>query len=206
MNVNLSTVNRAIKDFYYTIKRLSVAPERRNCISTIDIRYQYSERFRELEDCHGSESFIFIDEVGFKIETRPGRGRSLVNTPAYHEVPQIRSKNMSVIAAMNKNQMIYCKVFDNPVNAVNFQFSIDEIKTKCSLLFINNPIFVMDNARIHHASTLSFGDIIPIYLPPYSPFLNPIENAFSKWKNCVNHGISKNRTDLIENIRRGFEC
>ncbi|KAG0430809.1 Paired box protein Pax-6, partial [Dictyocoela muelleri] len=41
INVSLSTVNRAIKDFHYTIKRLSVAPERRNCISTIDIRYQY---------------------------------------------------------------------------------------------------------------------------------------------------------------------
>ena len=41
---------------------------------------------------------------------------------------------------------------------------------------------VMDNARIHHATSatqyLAENGIDHVYLPPYSPDLNPIENVF----------------------------
>ena len=38
---------------------------------------------------------------------------------------------------------------------------------------------VMDNASWHKAETLNWGNITPIYLPPYSPDFNPIEEL---WK------------------------
>ena len=48
----------------------------------------------------------------------------------------------------------------------------------------------MDNARIHKTE-----DVIqviedaghrPVFLPPWCPFLNPIENLFSQWETVVN--------------------
>ena len=36
-------------------------------------------------------------------------------------------------------------------------------------------IFIMDNASWHKAGRLKWGNIKPVYLPPYSPELNPIE-------------------------------
>ena len=51
-------------------------------------------------------------------------------------------------------------------------------------------IFVMDNARCHRSvRTLSDAHVIR-YLPPYSPFLTPVENAFSAWKSMVKNNIS----------------
>ena len=52
-----------------------------------------------------------------------------------------------------------------------------------------NSILVMDNAQIHHDEYLvnlveSVGCKI-IYLPPYSPDLNPIETAFSSIKSWL---------------------
>ncbi len=49
-----------------------------------------------------------------------------------------------------------------------------------------NSIVVMDNASVHHVSEVanlisSVGALL-IYLPPYSPDLNPIEEAFSSVK------------------------
>jgi len=49
-----------------------------------------------------------------------------------------------------------------------------------------NSILVLDNAKIHHDQELlnyldAFGVKI-IFLPPYSPNLNPIETAFSTIK------------------------
>jgi transposase len=52
-----------------------------------------------------------------------------------------------------------------------------------------NSVLVMDNAQIHHDEYLfnlveSVGCKI-IYLPPYSPDLNPIETAFSSIKSWI---------------------
>lgn len=47
----------------------------------------------------------------------------------------------------------------------------------------------MDNVAFHKTNTVKqFAEENNIrleYLPPYSPFFNPIENLFSKWKDIV---------------------
>jgi DDE superfamily endonuclease len=50
-------------------------------------------------------------------------------------------------------------------------------------------VLVLDNAKIHHGDEIlaladRFGVVIE-YLPPYSPDLNPIEEAFSKIKHFI---------------------
>lgn len=52
-------------------------------------------------------------------------------------------------------------------------------------------MLVLDNAKIHHGDEIleladRFGVRIE-YLPPYSPDLNPIEEAFSKIKHFIRH-------------------
>ena len=71
-------------------------------------------------------------------------------------------------------------------------------------------MLVLDNARIHHYSRVAnlkneLG-IELLYLPPYSPFLNPIENGFSKWKNSVLRGAARNESEFFELISSGFSC
>ncbi|KII62780.1 hypothetical protein RF11_08956 [Thelohanellus kitauei] len=41
---------------------------------------------------------------------------------------------------------------------------------------------------------------VVIYLPPYSPFLNPIENLFSKRKKIVQRASPRSETDLFNLI------
>jgi hypothetical protein len=43
------------------------------------------------------------------------------------------------------------------------------------------------------------------YLPPYSPFFNPIENMFSQWKNYVKREEPKNNAELLTAMHRGCE-
>ncbi|MCP5019015.1 MAG: hypothetical protein GY938_27610 [Ketobacter sp.] len=66
----------------------------------------------------------------------------------------------------------------------------------------------MDNVRFHKMNdikTMIFenGHIVE-FLPPYSPFLNPIENVFSKWKNIVERDRNSSEDKLIESIGSGF--
>ncbi|TBU11490.1 DDE-like endonuclease [Hamiltosporidium tvaerminnensis] len=119
---------------------------------------------------------------------------------AYLSVTAARSRNISVVAAMNKYGMIYYKIHERAVNGEDFKLFIKEINESCQRQGILTPIFVMDNARIHHYRGLNDDEEIASYrikyLPPYSPFLNPIENVFSVWKNKVIRGGARTEPRL----------
>ena len=126
------------------------------------------------------------------MSTRPFKGRSQVGTSAFVTVPAVRTRNISVFAAINKEQPLYFKHQNKAFNGEDFIDCCRELKTICVEKGILNPVFILDNARIHHYSRVAelkneLG-IELLYLPPYSPFLNPIENCFSKWKNTVLRG------------------
>ena len=60
------------------------------------------KEYCNLEATHPAEDFVFIDEVGFAVLTRPKRGRSEARKRAITVVPYARSYNISVVAAMNE--------------------------------------------------------------------------------------------------------
>ncbi len=73
-------------------------------------------------------------------------------------------------------------------------------------------LLIMDNCRIHHANNLialwemalSTYNIRPLFLPPYSPFINPIEYAFNDIKERVKSETFYNRGELSNIIDRHF--
>ena len=194
--VSKSNVDRCLKLFHYTIKSLVPQPIRRNCEQTLDQRQKYAEDFRQLESEIGDRNIVFIDEVGFSVSTRPKRGRAPRGVSPTVLIPNARSRNISVIAAMTRNGMVHIFINDTPINGEIYKKFIQVLMEKCTELEILDPIFVMDNARIHHYNGLRELQISNrrefLYLPAYSPFLNPIENVFSKWKNFVIRGTATN--------------
>ncbi|TBU11544.1 hypothetical protein CWI38_1149p0020 [Hamiltosporidium tvaerminnensis] len=114
-----------------TIDRAPETPERRNKLSTIDLRTNYATCFRELEVDNDDKNFVFLDES------------------AYLSVTEARSRNISVVAVMNKYGMIYHKIHERAVNDEDLKLSIKEINESCQPQGILTPIFVIDNARIH---------------------------------------------------------
>ena len=67
----------------------------------------------------------------------------------------------------------------------------------------------MDNVAFHKCTTIkefiiASGHTVR-YLPPYSPALNPIEEAFSKWKNVVRRSNCMSSDDLSVAIESGFD-
>ncbi|KAF7685996.1 hypothetical protein CDIK_3256 [Cucumispora dikerogammari] len=90
---------------------------------------------------------------------------------------------------MNKYGMIYHEIHERSVNGRYFKEALKEIKECCVRKGISSSIYIMDNVRIHHYRELREDEEAASYrinyLPPYSPFLNPIENVFSVWKNSI---------------------
>lgn len=60
-------------------------------------------------------------------------------------------------------------------NTETFQYFLDYFNRRLNGLFV---FMIMDNASWHKTKKLRWGKIIPIYLPPYSPNLNAIEQLW----------------------------
>ena len=91
------------------------------------------------------------------------------------------------------------------MKAEDFQQCLTEVTERCDNLKVENPILILDNYRMHHARILNWVGFLVLYLPPYCPFLNSIENCFSKWKNAVIRSKCTLEEQLKEAIRKGFE-
>ena len=71
---SLSTIDRTIRAFSYTLKRVSLIPERRNETNTLQIRFNYAREFFTLLASDDGDNILFLDEVGFNISMRSKRG------------------------------------------------------------------------------------------------------------------------------------
>ncbi|KAI5152145.1 hypothetical protein ENBRE01_2602, partial [Enteropsectra breve] len=207
LNVSRSTVDRALKSFNYSFKRTHSIPERRNSLEVLDQRAVYADRimtkFSQLDDTH----VYYIDEVGFCVSMRTRGGRSLRGTTPVHVVPGLRSRNVSVCCAMNKNGIVSYKAQTRAYNSEYFTIFMQDLLREIRDSGIHEAVFVMDNVPFHKVDAIK--NLIVgagfelIFLPPYSPFLNPIENMFSKWKQTVRSMRVQNEESLIAAIHSG---
>lgn len=203
-NVTLSTrtIARTLKSFHYSLKRTSEVPVARNTPETIQKRKEFMEQIHL--HLPNSKNLFFIDEVGFQVSMRRRYGWSTRGSRANVTVPALRTKNYSVCAAMNNENLWLYRLQDRPYNADDFQIFMLEL---CHLIRENgyeNVVFIMDNARIHRPEALrqivsGFGHSV-LFNAPYSPMLNPIENLFAKWKGIVRQACPSNEQDLLEKI------
>ena len=110
-----------------------------------------------------------------------------MNTAARVVVPTVRGRNISLIAAMNIEGMVYHEVIQQTnVNASIFCEFLIKLFEELAKNEIGNAWLILDNASIH--KTQQVRDLVAekgfhlMFLPPYSPMVNPIEEVFSKIK------------------------
>ena len=88
-----------------------------------------------------------------------------------------RGKNVTLIMAMSEEGIVHHAIELGSVNTRNFINFLTDL-----LLLEQTPVVVMDNVPFHHGKEVSnaiheHGHEI-MHTPPYSPFLNPIEDLF----------------------------
>ncbi|KII60854.1 hypothetical protein RF11_00607 [Thelohanellus kitauei] len=100
------------------------------------------------------------------------------------------SKNISECCAMAKTGVVYFEINDRPYNKDSFKSYICQLITHLASSTDGRCCFIMDYVTFHKCDVIKqefhFRGHTIEYLSPCSPFLNPIENIFRKWKNFVN--------------------
>ncbi len=114
--------------------------------------------------------------------------------------PRNRGKNTTLLSSMSAEGMGPSLAVTGAVDAEVFEAYLERV-----LLPKLRPgrIVVMDNLLSAH-KTRKVGRLIEdagcelLYLPPYSPDLNPIEEAFAKIKNLLRKAEARTRETLLE--------
>jgi transposase len=103
---------------------------------------------------------------------------------------------------------LFYKTQGHPFNKDSFIVFVNELMSKLDERGIQRGIFVMDNVPFHRSSDIA--NVFTqqkhrvFFLPPYSPFLNPIENMFSQWKELVKGSNPCDESHLLRLINEKF--
>lgn len=198
-NVSISTIHRAIDSFEYSLKRIQLIPVRRNAEINIEARFNYARAMLEVD----FNRMIFIDEMGVNCSMRKRYGRAPIGETPRKDVTTLRSKNLSICAAITYEELLFFEVKERAYNSDLFLGFIQNI-----LLMLQNKtdmILICDNAPIHKKDEIKImvanhGHAI-LFLPPYSPQLNPIEETFGVWKGYIRAQNCNDSDQLLDAIQ-----
>src|SRR5215208_1951438 len=113
--------------------------------------------------------------------------------------------NMTLLASMSAGGMGPCLAVEGPTTREVFETYLEEVLVPSLKA---GQVVVMDNLSSHKGSRVR--ELIEgrgcelLYLPPYSPDLNPIEEAFAKFKALLRKAGARTREALIEAIGRAL--
>jgi len=152
------------------------------------------------------ERLIFIDETGAATNMVRRYGRSPRGQRVKGYAPNGHWKTTTFVAGLTSSGIIAPLVVDAPMNRAIFtqyvrQFLAPELKP--------GDVIVMDNLSSHKGieveAVIAARGARLLFLPPYSPDLNPIEMAFAKLKTLLRTAAERTRDDLWNRIGRLIE-
>jgi transposase len=126
---------------------------------------------------------VFIDETWTKTDMVRLYGRAEVGHRLVDAVPHGHWQTSTFIAGLRQDGLVAPCVFDGAINGELFLAYVEQMLVPT---LANDDIVIMDNLSSHKVAGVrqaieAVGAGL-MYLPAYSPDLNPIEQAFAKLK------------------------
>jgi len=155
-----------------------------------------------VRDCD-ARRLIFLDETWFttsmtRLYGYAPRGQRLIEA-----VPAGHWKTTTFVAGLTTDGLIAPMVLDGPMTAAAFTAYVEQVLVKETR---PGDWVILDNLSSHKTAgvlaTFARCEIDYLHLPPYSPDLNPIENAFSKLKRLVRSAAERTVEGLWSAIGR----
>jgi transposase len=142
---------------------------------------------------------VFVDESGTHISMDRQRSRAPRGERAYGRVPKNRGKNLTLIASMSLEGMGESMCIKGATDAEAFELYIEHFLAPS---LGEGQVVVMDNLGAHRPKRIR--ELIEargaqlVFVPSYSPDLNPIEQAFSKIKSILSKLGARTHEALLE--------
>ena len=137
---------------------------------------------------------VFIDETWAKTNMAPLRGWGPRGERLIAKVPHGHWNTLTFLAALRCDRIDAPCVIDGPINGESFLAYVEQILLPT---LMPGDIVIMDNLGSHKGravrDAIRSAGAHRLLLPPYSPDLNPIEQAFAKLKALLRNASERTR-------------
>jgi transposase len=182
IQVSAVTVGRVVRRLGYSVKKKTLIATERDRADVVRRRREYDERIRRIAPAR----LVFVDETGSNTAMTRSTSRALVGERAFGKVPKSARINLTVVGAIALDGVRAMMAYEGGTTREAFlKFIRDALVPSLR----KGDVVVMDNLRAHYTdgvqrSIEAVGASV-MYLPPYSPELNPIELSWSKLKSIL---------------------
>ena len=148
------------------------------------------------------EKLAFLDETGANTMMDRSYGYAPRGERLEASVPNGHRKSLTFVAALTAGGMVAPLALDGPMTGEVFlayvgQILLPELRPGTAVVMDNLPCHKVKGVR----EAVEAAGCRLEYLPPYSPDLNPIENAFSKFKGLLRKAAARTVDGVYDAMR-----
>lgn len=147
------------------------------------------------------ERLIFIDETALKTNMTKTSGWAPYGEPLIDHAPAGRWNTQTFVAGLRHDRIDATGVINGPMNKDMFDLYVQGILAPT---LKPKEIVILDNLPVHKSATAR--EILKeigawfLFLPKYSPDLNPIEMAFSKLMVLIRKAAARTYDELWQAV------
>ena len=201
--VSLTTVYRMLKIYLgYTRKRAKYVSVGK--MSIPEVLTKIADKQAILQS-NGIDTYVSIDEMAVYETMYQEYGWAPKGCVLQARQHALKSKRHTLLLAISTKGVMSYKLYDGSVNNTLFySFLKNGVMPKMS----TQTTILMDNVRFHHSRNIK--DLVTNkgysieYTVPYTPELNPVENAFSISKRHIKHLNPTSKIDLYNAVNKSL--
>lgn len=198
VRVGTTTMHETLKRLNYSYKKKTFHDPKRDTDQAKDEKSIYISQLEGVEP----EGRVYLDEMGSALNLNLECGRSRRGERVYDKNPTAPGGTLGTAAVLTENGVGAVSVYRGTLTAKRF---ISYLQLYVLELLVVGRVLIMDNHPAHCAKSvqrfLEAHEVSYIYLPAYSPELNPIEEAFSKTKHYIRKHKPRTFETLFNTIR-----
>jgi transposase len=142
--------------------------------------------------------FIFLDETGTATNMTRRYGRGPRGTRLIDATPHGHWQTTTFVAGLRSHGLTAPLVLDGPMTGEVFRAYVEQMLAPS---LAPGDVVIMDNLATHKVRGVrDAAGASLLYLPPYSPDLNPIEQLFAKLKALLRKAAARTKDHLWTTI------
>ncbi len=150
---------------------------------------------------------VFVDESGANTKMTRLRGRALGGRRLVARIPHGHYQTRTLISGMRWNGPCAPWLFEGPMNGEMF---LAWVAQGLAPTLQKGELVIMDNLATHKirgiVEAIEAVGARLLYLPPYSPDFNPIENMWSKIKQILRSKAPRTESELLVATKAAFQA
>ncbi len=164
--------------------------------------------FREYVRGIAADRFVFVDECSTNISLSPIFARVPKGERARGKAPRNWGKNVSLVCAIDSEGVKPSMSVQGAVDGKAFELYVERFLAptlkRGQIVVMDNLLSVPKSRRVQRLVEEAGAALL--FLAPYSPDMNPVEEAFSKVKGILRKAGARRREALVEATGRALDA